>query len=153
MDKNNIVIDIKNIDCLFELDFENNIFTEIYDKINDIYIDGIENKTLNLFCKRCGVFGHSNENKNCILFNESYEKYIVKKEVNTLMNDLVKDIIEKDKEEKRQQEKLKKLCFSCKHNFFSNLCVKKMCKNCCNCNAHAQNKAKNNKNIRKIIIK
>jgi len=146
LDKNNIKIDIFSIDCLFELDFENNIFTEIYDKINDIYIDGIENKTLNLFCKKCGVFGHSDENKNCILFNENYEKYIVKKEIDILMNDLVKDIIEKDKEEKRQQEKLKKLCFCCKHNFFSNLCVKKMCKKCCNCNAHA-------KNIKKIFIK
>jgi len=149
MDKNNIIVDIKSIDCLFELDFENNIFTEIYDKINDIYIDGIENKTLNLFCKKCGVFGHSDENKNCILFNESYEKYIVKKEVNILINDLVKDIIEKDKEEKHQQEKLKKLCFCCKYNFFSKLCKNKMCKKCCNCNAHA----KNNKNIKKILIK
>lgn len=146
MDKNNIIIDIKKINCLFELDFEKKIFNEIFDKINDIYIDGIENKTLNLFCKRCGVFGHSDENKNCILFNESYEKYIIKKEINILMNDLTKDIIEKDKEEKRQKEKLKKLCFCCKYNFFSNLCEKKMCKKCCNCNAHAKNKAKNNKN-------
>lgn len=143
LDKNNIKMDIFNIDCLFELDLDNNIFDEIYGKIDDIYIDGIENKRLQLFCKKCGVFGHSHQSKNCILFNKSYEKYIVKREVDTLMNDLIKDVIDKDKEEKRQEERLKKLCCSCKHNFFSTKCEKKMCKNCCNCNAHKKVKNKN----------
>ena len=142
LDKNNIKMDIFNIDCLFELDLDRNIFDQIYDKIDEIYIDGIEDKTLDLFCKKCGIFGHSHQSKNCILFNKSYEKYIVKREVDTLMNDLIKNVIEKDKEEKRQEERLKKLCCSCKHNFFSTKCEKKMCKNCCKCNAHKKNKNK-----------
>jgi hypothetical protein len=143
LDKNNIKMDIFKIDCLFELDLDNNIFDQIYNKIDEIYIDGIEDKRLHLFCKKCGVFGHSHQSKNCVLFNKSYEKYIVKREVDTLMNDLIKNVIDKDKEEKRQEERLKKLCCSCKHNFFSTKCEKKMCKNCCNCNAHKKVKNKN----------
>ena len=142
LDKNNIKMDIFKIDCLFELDLDENIFDQIYDKIDEIYIDGIEDKTLHLFCKKCGIFGHSNQSQNCILFNKNYEKYIVKREVNIAMNDLIKNVIEKDKEEKRQEERLKKLCCSCKHNFFSNKCENKMCKNCCNCNVHKKVKNK-----------
>jgi hypothetical protein len=145
LDQNNITVDIYNIKCIFELDFDKNIYNQIYSKIDEIYIYGIKNKCLDIFCEKCGIFGHSNETKNCILFNKTYEKHIVKKELNYLMNDLINNIIDRDKEEKRQQERMKKLCYSCKHNFFSNKCEKKMCKSCCNCYAHKKVKNKNNK--------
>jgi hypothetical protein len=149
MDNNGIDIDIFNTECIFELDFDQNIFDQIYEKIDDIYRDGIANKTLDvdLICHKCGIFGHSHQSRQCLLFNENYEMYIVKANVDEVMNSLVSRIERTDLAEKRQAERLKRLCKSCNHNLFSNKCEHKMCRCCCSCDAHQEkiyNKGKAN---------
>jgi hypothetical protein len=159
MDSKNISINLDEIECIFELDFDQTIYDLIYNKIDEIYYDGIENYNLDLLCKKCGLFGHCDETKECSLFNKSYESYIIKKITHKITTDLVNKIIQKDIDEKKEIERQKKLCKNCNKQFFSTVCIYKLCKSCCqynktnnNCISHSKNK-KNNKKKNKNNLK
>jgi len=69
LDKNNIILKNKdNKQCVFEIDEIDNLYEEFYNKIDEIYSYGIENDYCNIFCRRCGVFGHDKVCKSCPFF-------------------------------------------------------------------------------------
>jgi hypothetical protein len=147
MDLKNITINLDKIKCIFELEVEQNTYNLIHNKIDEIYYEGIENYDLDILCKKCGVFGHSDETKVCPLFNKSYENHIIKKVTREITTSLINKIIQNDIDEKKTIERQKKLCKNCNKHFFSSTCIYKLCKTCCQYNK--ENNSCNNHYLKK----
>jgi hypothetical protein len=114
-------------------------YDEFYNKINEIYVDGILKDNLKMHCKRCGTFGHCSTSKSCIFYTKIYENYKIEKDIFSLVNDLTNNVIDKIEKEKKEDERRKKLCTKCNIYFFAKKCKNKMCKKCCDCNHHKKN--------------
>lgn len=53
----------------FELERKENI--DIYNSVMEYYKYVFENELMDIFCDRCGLFGHNNTSKKCVFYNES----------------------------------------------------------------------------------
>ena len=97
----------------------------------------VEDVDIDIFCERCGSFGHHDVSNECIFFNPEHEKKRIYEEVKTIKNKLVSDVVKKEEEEIKQQLKREKvLCISCKTNNRGGNCLNNKCRTCCKCNAH-----------------
>jgi hypothetical protein len=97
------------------------------------------NYDIDIFCKRCGIFGHSDTCNKCIFYNEKYYKINSRKQILSIINEIKDKSIEKYEKEQKEIERHKKLCKICKYNIFSPNCINLNCKSCCknkNCIKH-----------------
>jgi len=113
----------------------NDIYELIYDKMQSIYENAIINNLLEVFCQKCGNFGHCSLSNKCVLYNETYKNKEIKYYANEIIDDIIKDVISIVKRKKIIKKK-KYLCKSCKLKFFNKKCDNKLCENCCNCKNH-----------------
>ena len=73
---------------------------------------------LKMHCKRCGTFGHCSSSKLCIFYTKIYENYKIEKDISSLVNDLMNNVIDKIEKEKKEVERRKKLCTKCSIYFY-----------------------------------
>jgi hypothetical protein len=79
---------------------------DIHNEIIKIYVNIFTNdEDIDLFCKKCGSFGHEYYEEECIFFNDEYKNVLIKNEVNYCLNDIITNIIVLDEEEKKRIEK------------------------------------------------
>jgi hypothetical protein len=79
---------------------------DIHNEIIKIYVDIFTNdEDIDLFCKKCGSFGHEYYDEKCIFFNDEYTNALIKNEVKYCLNDIITKIIVLDEEEKKRIEK------------------------------------------------
>lgn len=143
IDKHEISIDLFKTSCIFELNFDSNIYDEIYNNIDNYYDNAIINHKLNNICKRCGLFGHNDETKECILYNEKYQDFIIKKKTKKILNNMLDILVINDEREKKYKLNKKSYCIECDKLFSNKKCEFKKCKICCNCKNHKKNKLYN----------
>jgi hypothetical protein len=136
IDNENIVIDNNSYECVFHYELSDNIYELIYDKIQNIYESAITNNLLEVFCEKCGSFGHCSLSNKCILYSDIYKKKELKHFTKEIINDIIYDVIKIIKKTEITKKKKKKLCKSCKIMFYNKNCLNKSCRNCCDCNNH-----------------
>jgi hypothetical protein len=122
--------------CIFHLELNEDTYELIYDKMQDIYENAITNNLLDIFCEKCGIFGHCSLSNKCVLYNEYYEKQEIKNCVKDIINDIIIDVIKIYKKKKIIRKKKKHLCKSCNVHFYNKNCENKLCGGCCKCNDH-----------------
>ena len=119
----------------FELEKKINI--DIHDLVINYYKYVFENEDIDLFCERCGSFGHYNASKECIFYNVYNENKLIKKDVNKTMTNILDKIIENHHQEKMRLKREPFLCYYCKINNKHNKCSNNYCGKCCNgCKIH-----------------
>jgi len=123
-----------NLGCLFELDIIATTTSDIDKKIEEIYTNGIINNNFNIFCDNCGIFGHSHQSKLCLLYNDNTITITITKEINSIVNKMINNIIINDKYAKKREELLKTLCILCKKQSYKTSCIYQLCKSCCDNN-------------------
>ena len=101
IEKYQIYIDLYNTQCIFEINIKNSFYIELYNNINDSYDNATKNNKLNYICKRCGLFGHNDETKECILYNKKYHNYIVKKKTKEMLNNMINILVINEEKEKK----------------------------------------------------
>jgi hypothetical protein len=69
-DSENKKIDIYNIQCISKLNYSDNFYSQLTNRIHEIYEYGFNNKCLELFCNKCGLFGHDTITIECKLYNK-----------------------------------------------------------------------------------
>lgn len=120
---------------LNDITYTNDIQTEIdlSENIENYYISAIENDIdMDLFCSRCGSFGHDNISKSCILFNEKFTDKEINKHITYVLSDLVTKICKNHEEEKKEEKRIANMCYGKNCNSTkSSKCLSNMCKNCC----------------------
>jgi hypothetical protein len=118
---------------LFDNEFEETLPIDIWNEISDYYEKIMENNiVMDLVCNRCGKIGHHDTSKECIFYNKKFEKKIIKKEILGCINDIIKQIIKDDKEEKRQKKLELLKCIICKIHHKASKCINMRCSRCCN---------------------
>lgn len=118
-------------DIIYSKDIQNEI--DISENIENYYISVIENDIdMDLFCSRCGLFGHDNISELCILFNEKFRDKEINKNITYIVNDLVTKICKNYQEEIIEEKCKINMCNgkNC-NNIKSFKCLSNMCKNCC----------------------
>jgi len=115
---------------VFEL--ENKLNVDIHEMVIEYYKEVFENEEIEIFCNRCGLFGHHNASKKCIFYDKSFENKETKKEVKTIMKNIIDKIIDKSKEEENRKKREPLLCHCCKNNNKLAKCIHKYCALCCN---------------------
>lgn len=109
-----------------EMEFDiHNIMIKYYNNVFN-FID------YDIFCKRCGEFGHHDASLECLFYNKSYAKKIINKEVICFMNNIIKMIEENEKIEIKKKIREPLLCTICKVMNKKNNCINNCCGNCCN---------------------
>ena len=136
LDSKNIILNIENYECIFHLELGEDIYELIYDKMQNIYENAIINNLLEIFCEKCGNFGHCSLSDNCVLYNKNYKKKEVKYCVKEVIDDIISDVVSIVKKKKIIKKKKKHLCKSCKLYFFNKKCENKLCGECCECSNH-----------------
>jgi hypothetical protein len=119
---------------IFELD--NTLDIDIHTLVTDYYKAVFTNKiNIDIFCYKCGTFGHHSVSKNCVFYNKYNENKRIREEVKDVKEYLLDKITANDK-----KDKLRSLlvCISCKVNNKSNKCPNNNCRNCCTCSAHSK---------------
>lgn len=99
----------------------------IYDKITDYYLELFSNPNNNVevFCTKCGTFGHDNISKSCVLYNKTFEKLQIAKDMKDLLYETV--LYYADKELHQTSICKNKDC----KNSISSKCISRRCKKCC----------------------
>ena len=139
LDNENIVLNIEKFECIFQLELNENIYNLIYDKMQYIYENAIKNNLLDVFCEKCGDFGHCSLSENCALYNEFYRKKELNYYVKEVIDDIINDVFKINIRNKIIKNKKKHLCKSCNLKFFNKNCQNKLCKDCCYCDVHIPN--------------
>lgn len=124
-----------NIFCLEDRLQNENI--SIIDVVTNKCKKAFETRHIDLFCKKCGDFGHHNTSKKCMFYNIDSANNIISIEVCKVMNNLITNVIKRyeiyDKNMKRQPF----LCIKCKNNNKKTGCENNSCGCCCNgCKVH-----------------
>jgi hypothetical protein len=134
IENNNLTIQYYDYD-FFKL--EDELIIDTYDLIIKYYKYVFDNENIDLFCNRCGLFGHHNASKECIFYNVENEKTIIKHDVKQTIAKILDKIIKNIQEEEKQLQRKPLLCLSCKMNNKNNKCSNKCCGNCCGgCKIH-----------------
>ena len=124
----------------YDYDFfklEDELSIDTYDLIIDYYKYAFENEDIDLFCNRCGLFGHHNASKECIFYNIKNEHKMIKQGVKETITSIVDKIIDNHYTEQKQLQRLPLLCSSCKINNKKSKCCNNCCGKCCNgCKIH-----------------
>jgi hypothetical protein len=136
LDKNNIKLDIIDYECIFHLELNDKIYDKIYDRIENIYENAILNDLLEVFCKKCGNFGHCPLYEYCILYNKSYKEKEVRYDVKNIIDDIIKNVFNVIKKDKIMNKKKNNICKSCNLYLLNKKCTNKYCKKCCDCKFH-----------------
>ena len=119
----------------FQLEDELNIDT--YGLIIEYYKYVFENEDIDLFCNRCGLFGHHNASKECILYNIKNENKMIKQEVKETINSIADKIIDNHYTEQKRLQREISLCVSCKIKNKKGKCCNNCCGKCCvGCKIH-----------------
>lgn len=100
------------------------------DEITKYYLENIHN--LDIFCEKCGVFGHDSLSKICVLYNKDFENQEVMREAHGILeNILCKVEIISERIAKNREKGL----IGCKGKWCNRLrsdrCSFSLCKNCC----------------------
>jgi hypothetical protein len=136
LDINKINLNITKFECIFHLELNSEIYDMIYDKIENIYDNAIINNLLEIFCQKCGNYGHCSLSNYCVLYNESYKNKEIKNDVKNIIDDIIKNVFITIKKEKIINNKKKNICKSCDLYLLNKKCINKYCKKCCNCSFH-----------------
>lgn len=116
---------------------EDELIIDTYDLIIEYYKYVFDNQKINVFCNRCGLFGHHNASKECIFYNIKNENKMIKKEVKETIHSIVDKIIENNYEEKKRLQREPLLCVSCKIRNKKGKCCNNFCGKCCvGCKIH-----------------
>jgi len=91
--------------CLFNTLKDRNEYEEIYNRVLRIYRNCIENYDFDVYCKRCGKFGHDVYTKSCLYENK--DKWIGV-ECKKVLNGIINEIEESEKREIKEMKKRKK---------------------------------------------
>ena len=116
-------MDIFKLEEEMEFDINNMMITYYNDVFSFIDYD--------LFCKRCGEFGHHNVSLECLIYNKSYAKKIINEEVINFISNIIKTIEENEKIEIKKKLRYPLLCIACKVMNKKSNCNNNMCGNCC----------------------
>jgi len=110
---------------------------DFYDKIIEYYKYVFENEDINIFCDRCGLFGHFNASKQCIFYNVNNENKIIKQEVTNSITAIIDKIIDNQYKHENRVKREQLLCISCKINNKHTKCINYLCRTCCKgCKIH-----------------
>jgi hypothetical protein len=111
IENNNLSISYYDYD-FFQLEDELNIDT--YDLIIEYYKYVFDNEDIDVFCNRCGLFGHHNASKECIFYNIKNENKMIKQGVKETINSITNKIIDNHYKEQKRLQREPLLCVSCK---------------------------------------
>lgn len=123
-----------NIHCLYNssciiCNNSNLKINEVQNNVVEYYKNVLYNKTnIDIFCDKCGKFGHNNFSKECIFYNLKFENHEISREVKDIIKTLKDDVSKRIRFEKLYD---KKLCPFCKTNCISLKCISKCCGSCC----------------------
>ena len=134
IENNNLFISYYDYD-FFQLEDKLNIDT--YAVMIKYYKHVFENEDIDLFCDRCGLFGHHSASKECIFYNIKNENKMIKQSVKETIASMADKIIDNHyKEQKRLQREIL-LCVSCKIKNKKGKCCNNCCGKCCiGCKIH-----------------
>lgn len=135
IENNNLSIQCSNYD-FFQLEDElKNIYT--YELVIDYYKYVFENEDIDIFCDRCGLFGHHNASKDCIFYNKKNENKMIKQGVNKTITSIIDKIIDNHYSEQKRLKREPFLCVSCKIHNKKLVCPNNRCGSCCKgCKIH-----------------
>lgn len=120
---------------IFEL--EEKLDIDIYNLVLDYYKYIFENEDIDIFCEKCGLFGHFNSSKECIFYNVYNENNLIKENVNKSINKIIDKIIDNHYEEEKRLKREPLLCLFCRVNNKNNKCCNNYCGKCCvGCKIH-----------------
>jgi hypothetical protein len=131
-------------------EFEPKLPVDIETKIVSYYkkvFENMEEIDLDLFCDRCGEFGHHNTSTKCMFYDKRVEIKTIRKETQCCLKEIVNTIIEKDEKEKAIQRREPLLCKKCKKNNKHSKCRIYYCYDCCydeKCVVHYNKRRKQN---------
>lgn len=138
IENNNLSYDYYNYD-LIELDEKIDI--NIHDLVIDYYKYVFDFEDLDMFCRKCGLFGHYNGSKECLFYNKYNENNIIKKNVNKTMCNIIDKIIDNHYKEEIRLKNEPLLCYLCKVHNKKAKCTNNYCGTCCNgCVTHKYKK-------------
>ena len=128
-ENNNLQVTLSN-HTIFEL--EDKIGIDIHQSVIEYYKYALENKNIELFCVRCGLFGHHSASSECIFYNIYYQNKVTKQTVRNTIDFMIDKIIDDDNTARKFLEILPFLCVSCKKHTKNTKCSNYCCGNCCN---------------------
>lgn len=106
---------------------------ELFGTVIDYYKDVFEVGNIDIFCEKCGKFGHYNGHKECVFYNEGCANKIIAREVGWAINSIIDKIIDNDYKEKCKPL----LCVGCGLNKKNKKCEYNSCGKCCSgCEIH-----------------
>lgn len=113
--------------------FDIKLPTSLSTEIEKYYISVFDEKIdTDRVCTKCGLFGHENISKDCVLYNEQYADIKIKKEVSILLSNMKREVEYMYRAEKRETIRLATKCKSDRcSSSKSSKCILEMCKNCC----------------------
>ena len=127
-----------------EIDYElseNGI--DIYDDVIKYYHQCFEDDITDVFCRKCGEFGHDYYDKEeCIFYNEKYSKKMIKNDMTKIAKEIVVNVLDIIKKKEIQKE----LCHLCKDKYKAKKCKNFLCGSCCDCENHCSKKIKSKYN-------
>jgi hypothetical protein len=137
IENNNLCISYENND-LFELD--ELVELNIHETVLEYYKNVLEHGNIDIFCNRCGLFGHESSCKKCILYNNTNANMVIKQTVKTRTTHIIDNIIENHYTEEKRIAREQLLCYLCKKNNKKTKCENSCCKYCCSgCKIHKTN--------------
>lgn len=112
---------------------EEKLGIDINAEIIEYYKYVFVNEDIDVFCERCGLFGHYNGYKGCLFYNEKNENKIISRDATNAVKFIIDKIIDNDCAEKRKPL----LCYLCKSNNKNGKCSNNSCGKCCGgCKIH-----------------
>jgi len=128
-----------NIFCLEDILKNKNI--SMIDIVTNKCKEAFELKHINLFCKKCGDFGHYESSKKCIFYNIDSANNVITNEVCKVMNNLIRNVTERYEIYEKNMKRQPLLCLKCKTNNKKTSCENNSCGCCCDgCKVHKKSK-------------
>jgi hypothetical protein len=104
----------------------------VLDEVIDYYRAVLKSDVdINVFCYRCGKFGHHKTSKSCIFYSMKYENKVIKREVRDVLRTITNDIVKGHEQELKRRMREPLLCVLCKVNNKKMKCVYECCGGCC----------------------
>lgn len=109
------------------------LYGNLHQHVINTFKDAFRLGIIDIYCKRCGTFGHHNVSPECPFYNKEYELIQIQLQLDQLWTQWVDKIITEDQQ---QQKKTQLLCWSCKVNQRKLKCKNNCCGSCCQCKNH-----------------
>ena len=90
--------------CIFNTLKDRNEYEEIYNRVLKIYRNSIENYDFDVYCKKCGKFGHIMYSKSCLFEDEDK---LIGVECKKVLNGIIKGMEDREKSEMKKRRNIK----------------------------------------------